>query len=56
MLEEPAPGGKAVTAFTDDLTPGRAKTGRPNPQALRSGVIAAVMAGASYRQVAARYG
>ena len=56
MLEEPIPGGKAVTASTDDLTPGRAKTGRPHPQALRSGVIAAVMDGASYRQVAARDG
>ena len=56
MLEEPIPSGKAVTASTDDLTPGRAKTGPRHPQALRSGVIAAVMDGASYRQTAARYG
>src|SRR6267154_276103 len=56
MLEEPIPSGKAVTASPDDLTPGRAKTGRPHPQALRSSVIAAVMDGASYRQAAARYG
>jgi hypothetical protein len=40
MLDEPILGGKAVTASTDDLTPGRAKTGRPYPQALRSGVVA----------------
>ena len=56
MLEEPILGGKAVTASTDDLTPGRATTGRPHPRALRSGVIAAVIDGASYRQVAARDG
>ena len=52
----PSPSGKAVTASTDDLTPGRATTGRPHPRALRSGVIAAVIDGASYRQVAARDG
>jgi hypothetical protein len=56
MLDEPTPGGKAVTASTDDLTPGRAKTGRPHPQALRSSVIAAVMDGTSYRHAVARYG
>jgi hypothetical protein len=56
MLEEPILGGKAVTASTDDLTPGRATTGRPHPRALGSGVIAAVIDGASYRQVAARDG
>jgi transposase len=56
MLEEPTPGGKAVTVSADDLTLGRPKTGRPHPQALRSDVIAAVMDGASYRQAAARRG
>lgn len=55
MLEEPTPGGKAVTASTDDVTLGRAKTGRPHTQALRSCIIAAVMDGASYRQAAARF-
>ena len=56
VLEEPTPSGKAVTASADDLTLGRAKTGRPHPRALRSGVIAAVTDGASYRQTAARNG
>ena len=56
VLEEPTPSGKAVTASAEDLTPGRAKTGRPHPRALRSGVIAAVTDGASYRQAAARHG
>jgi len=53
VLEEPTPSGKAVTASDDDLAPGGAKTGRPHPRALRSGVIAAVTDGASYRQAAA---
>ena len=42
--------------LAEDLTPGRAKTGRQHPRALRSGVIAAVTDGASYRQAAARHG
>jgi len=45
----------AVATSADDLTPGQAKF-RPHPQALRCGVITAVMEGASYRQAAARYG
>jgi hypothetical protein len=56
MVEEPAPSGKAAMTFGDDLTPARAEIGRAHPQALRCGVIPAVMEGASYRQTAARYG
>lgn len=55
MLEELVRLGEPVTA-SSDLAPGRTKTGRPHPQELRSRVIAAVLAGASYRQAAAQYG
>jgi hypothetical protein len=55
MLEEPTRSGELVTA-PPDLTPSRAKTGRPHPQELRSRVITAVLGGASSRQAAARYG
>jgi hypothetical protein len=55
MVEELTPSGKAVTP-TGDLTPVRAEIGGPHPQALRCGVVTAVMDGASYRQAAARYG
>jgi transposase len=34
----------------------RAKTGRPHPEDLRSRVVAAIEAGASYREAAARFG
>ena len=55
MLEELVRSSEPVTAPTA-LAPGRAKTGRPHPQELRSHVITAVLAGASYREAAAQYG
>ena len=55
MLEELVRSSEPVTAPTT-LAPGRAKTGRPHPQELRSHVITAVLAGASYREAAAQYG
>lgn len=55
MLEELVRSSEPVTAPTA-LAPGRAKIGRPHPQELRSHVITAVLAGASYREAAAQYG
>lgn len=55
MLQEFVRSSKPVTAPTA-LAPGREKTGRPHRQELRSRVVTAVLAGASYRQAAARYG
>jgi hypothetical protein len=55
VLEELVRSSEPVTAPTA-LVPGRNKTGRPRQQELRSRVVTAVLAGASYRQAAARYG
>lgn len=55
MLEEPTRNSEAVPTPTGWAN-GRAKRGRPHSEDLRSGVIAAVEGGASYRQAAGRYG
>ena len=55
MLEELILNGEPAPT-SPDLTKERVKSGRPYSQDLRSRVIIAVEAGASYRQAAAQYG
>jgi transposase len=49
------PNGRSATQ-PPEQAPKRAKTGRPHSQELRSRVVAAIEAGASYREAAARFG
>lgn len=49
------PNGRSATQPSERARE-RAKTGRPHSQELRSSVVAAIEAGASYREAAARFG